>query len=98
MSATSELYRNIFADKFNALPNKIDLGEMPKGGYMPHSSAACHGCLIPYRVNDETRAINSPRLHEYLAAGKPVVCARACRWQMSMATLYLSLIEQTRRG
>ena len=40
------------------------------------SSPRCDVCLIPYRVNDETRAISSLKLYEYLAAGKPVVSAR----------------------
>ena len=43
---------------------------------VPHFIAACGVCLIPYRVNDETRAISSLKLYEYLAAGKPVVSAR----------------------
>jgi glycosyltransferase involved in cell wall biosynthesis len=30
-------------------------------------------CLLPFRVNEFTRAVNPVKLYEYLAAGKPIV-------------------------
>lgn len=32
-------------------------------------------CLIPFRVNELTRAVNPIKLYEYLAGGKPIVAA-----------------------
>ena len=58
-----------------ALPNVHFLGLLPVG-QVPQFTAACDVGLIPYRVNDETRAISSLKLYEFLAAGKPVVSAR----------------------
>jgi glycosyltransferase involved in cell wall biosynthesis len=57
------------------LPNVHFLGLLPVED-VPQFIASCDVCLIPYRVNDETRAISSLKLYEYLAAGKPVVSAR----------------------
>jgi hypothetical protein len=58
-----------------ALPNVQFLGLLPVKE-VPHFIASCDACVIPYRVNDETRAISSLKLYEYLAAGKPVISAR----------------------
>lgn len=58
-----------------ALPNVQFLGLLPVEK-VPSFIAGCDVCLIPYRVNDETRAISSLKLYEYLAAGRPVVSAR----------------------
>ncbi|MBE2235827.1 MAG: glycosyltransferase [Anaerolinea sp.] len=58
-----------------ALPNVQFLGLLPVEE-VPAFIAGCDVCLIPYRVNDETRAISSLKLYEYLAAGRPVVSAR----------------------
>jgi glycosyltransferase involved in cell wall biosynthesis len=57
-----------------AMPNTHFLGRLPVD-QVPHFIAACDVCLIPYRIDDETRAISSLKLYEYLAAGKPVVSA-----------------------
>ncbi len=40
---------------------------------VPCYIAACDVCLLPYRVNEWTRNIDSLKLYEYLACGKPVV-------------------------
>ena len=40
---------------------------------VPRYIAACDVCLLPYRVNQWTRSIDSLKLYEYLACGKPVV-------------------------
>jgi glycosyltransferase involved in cell wall biosynthesis len=58
-----------------ALPNVHFSGLLPVEE-VPPFILSCDVCLIPYRVNDETRAISSLKLYEYLAAGKPVVSAR----------------------
>ena len=58
-----------------ALPNVHFLGLLPVE-QVPQFTAACDVGLIPYRVNDETRAISSLKLYEFLAAGKPIVSAR----------------------
>lgn len=61
--------------QLQGLPNVRFLGLLPMAE-VPGFIASCDVCLIPYRVNDETRAISSLKLYEYLAAGKPVVSAR----------------------
>ncbi len=58
-----------------ALPNVRFLGMLPVEE-VPSFIAGCDVCLIPYRVTDETLAISSLKLYEYLAAGRPVVSAR----------------------
>lgn len=40
---------------------------------VPRYIAACSVCLLPYRINEWTRHIDSLKLYEYLAGGKPVV-------------------------
>jgi len=40
---------------------------------VPSLVAAFDVCLIPYRVNEYTRALSPIKLYEYLAMGKPVV-------------------------
>ena len=40
---------------------------------VPAIVAAFDVCLIPYRVNDYTRALSPIKLYEYLAMGRPVV-------------------------
>jgi glycosyltransferase involved in cell wall biosynthesis len=61
--------------ELKVLPNVHFLGLLPVED-VPAFIVSCDVCLIPYRVNDETRAISSLKLYEYLAAGKPVVSAR----------------------
>ncbi len=40
---------------------------------VPGYVAACDVCLLPYRINEWTKHIDSLKLYEYLACGKPVV-------------------------
>jgi len=40
---------------------------------VPLYIASCDVCLLPYRINEWTRNIDSLKLYEYLACGKPVV-------------------------
>jgi glycosyltransferase involved in cell wall biosynthesis len=50
---------------------------------VPSYVAACDVCLLPYRISEWTRNVDSLKLYEYLACGKPVVSTRipaALRW------------------
>jgi glycosyltransferase involved in cell wall biosynthesis len=40
---------------------------------VPSYVAACAVCLLPYQINEWTKHIDSLKLYEYLACGKPVV-------------------------
>lgn len=40
---------------------------------VPQHVAACDVCLLPYRINEWTQNIDSLKLYEYLACGKPIV-------------------------
>lgn len=62
---------DLFA-RLKALPNVVLPGALPPE-QVPLAIAACDVCLIPYRLNEQTRHINPLKLYEYLAAGKPVV-------------------------
>jgi glycosyltransferase involved in cell wall biosynthesis len=72
-----------------ALPNVYFLGLLPVE-HVPHFIVSCDVCLIPYRVNDETRAISSLKLYEYLAAGRPVVSARVPAAQEQAAVVRMA--------
>lgn len=56
----------------NACPNVHFLGLKPVDR-VPHYIKASAVCLLPYRMNEWTRHIDSLKLYEYLACGKPVV-------------------------
>ncbi len=55
-----------------ALPNVHFLGEKPYRE-IPRYLAAFDVCLIPFRVNQLTKAVDPVKLYEYLSQGKPVV-------------------------
>jgi len=58
--------------ELRALPNVHFLG--PKSvSDVPRYIAACDVCMLPYRINEWTQNIDSLKLYEYLACGKPVV-------------------------
>ena len=59
----------------DGLPNVRLLGELPYGE-LPAHLAAFDACLIPFVVDDLTRATSPVKFFEYLAAGKPVVASR----------------------
>ena len=40
---------------------------------VPHYVKAFDVCIIPYRLTEETRNLNSLKLYDYLSLGKPVV-------------------------
>lgn len=71
------------------LPNVHFLGQLPVDR-VPQFVAACDICLIPYQVTDETRAVSSLKLYEYLAAGKPVVSAAVPAAQEHSAVIFLA--------
>jgi glycosyltransferase involved in cell wall biosynthesis len=59
-------------EALRALPNVHFLG--PKSvTEVPGYVAACAVCLLPYQINEWTKHIDSLKLYEYLACGKPVV-------------------------
>jgi glycosyltransferase involved in cell wall biosynthesis len=58
--------------KLLAMPHVYFLGRK-QVEEVPRYIAACDVCLLPYRVNEWTRNIDSLKLYEYLACGKPVV-------------------------
>jgi glycosyltransferase involved in cell wall biosynthesis len=59
-------------EALRVLPNVHVLG--PKSvADVPRYVAACAVCLLPYQINEWTRHIDSLKLYEYLACGKPVV-------------------------
>ena len=58
--------------ELKSLPNvlfagRVDVTEVPR--YID----ACDVCLMPYKVNAWTRHVNSLKLFEYMACGKPIV-------------------------
>ncbi len=60
------------ADKLKALPNVHWLGRVPVD-QVPLAIDAMDVCLLPYEQNRWTAAIDSLKLYEYFACGKPVV-------------------------
>jgi len=55
-----------------ALSNVLFAGRVDVG-QVPHYVNACDVCLMPYKINTWTRHVNSLKLFEYLACGKPIV-------------------------
>ena len=60
------------ADALAALPNVHWLGRLP-APQVPSAIASMDVCLLPYERNEWTANIDSLKLYEYLACGKPVV-------------------------
>jgi glycosyltransferase involved in cell wall biosynthesis len=59
-------------EALRALPHVHLLG--PKSvADVPSYIAACAVCLLPYQINEWTKHIDSLKLYEYLACGKPVI-------------------------
>jgi len=58
--------------ELRALPNVLFVGRVDVAE-VPHYINACDVCLMPYKVNVWTKHVNSLKLFEYLACGKPVV-------------------------
>jgi glycosyltransferase involved in cell wall biosynthesis len=59
-------------EKFKRHPN-ITLVGVKKYEVLPKYLAYMDVCLIPFKINRLTLAVNPVKLYEYLAAGKPVV-------------------------
>ena len=60
------------ANGLKALPNVRWTGRVPVGE-VPAVIAGMDVCLLPYKINPWTANIDSLKLYEYLACGKPVV-------------------------
>ena len=58
--------------QISTIQNVYVLGERPVD-LLPAYTQALNVCLMNYKVNDYTNCIYPLKLHEYLAAGKPVV-------------------------
>lgn len=63
---------NVGLEKFRQHPN-ITLVGAKKYEILPKYLAYMDVCLIPFKINKLTLAVNPIKLYEYLAAGKPVV-------------------------
>lgn len=59
-------------DALRALPNVHLLGRRPYGE-LPAYCAGFQAALMPFRLTRLTKAVNPIKLHEYLAAGLPVI-------------------------
>lgn len=60
------------ANGLKALPNVRWTGRVPVGE-VPSAIGSMDVCLLPYKLNPWTANIDSLKLYEYLACGKPVV-------------------------
>ncbi len=60
------------ADGLKSLPNVRWLGRVPVD-QVPSAVGGMDVCLLPYKINPWTANIDSLKLYEYLACGKPVV-------------------------
>ena len=63
---------NYGLEEFNRHPN-ITLTGTKKYEVVPKYLAHMDVCMIPFKINKLTSAVNPIKLYEYLAAGKPVV-------------------------
>ena len=63
---------NLDVSPIEALPN-VTLTGMAEVSELPGYVRAFDVCMIPYLIDDFVRGIYPLKLHEYLAAGKPVV-------------------------
>jgi glycosyltransferase involved in cell wall biosynthesis len=71
ISVNGEVGRKALAD-LRAMSNVHLLGRK-EVEEVPHYVMACDVCLLPYRINEWTRNIDSLKVYEYMACGKPVV-------------------------
>lgn len=78
--------------RLKTLPNVEFLGLLPVEA-VPAFVAGLDVGLIPYRVTDETRAISSLKLYEYLAAGRPVVSADVPTAQAHVEVVHIAQAE-----
>jgi len=60
------------ANELGQIPNIHLLGRKPYSE-LPAYLSRFDVCLLPFKINDLTSAVNPVKLYEYLAAGKPVV-------------------------
>ena len=65
---------------------------------VPSYIAACDVCLLPYRINEWTRNIDSLKLYEYLACGKPVVATDVPAARRFSDVVRVAANEASKRG
>ena len=58
--------------KAKKIPNIKILGEVPYKD-VPAHLARFNACMIPFRINELTKATNPVKVYEYLASGRPVI-------------------------
>ncbi len=77
------------AGELEKLPNVHLLGEKP---YRELPSYLCEfdACLIPFRLNSLTRAVDPVKMYEYFSQGKPVVASRMPELEPLAELLYLA--------
>jgi GT2 family glycosyltransferase/SAM-dependent methyltransferase len=79
-------------DKLRALSNVTFLGQQPYESmpkYLHHFDA----CIIPFLINDVTRATDPVKFYEYIAAGKPVVSVNLPELALYRDVVYLAETE-----
>lgn len=84
------------ADELSSLPNVTWLGRVPVE-QVPHAIAAMDVCLLPYEQNPWTAAIDSLKLYEYFACGKPVVATDVPAVHASFAKGLVRIAESAER-
>lgn len=72
-----------------ALPNIELVGEMPHES-LPQQLRGFSAGLIPFRVNELTRAANPIKLYEYFSAGLPVISTRLPEVEQYADLVYLA--------
>lgn len=77
------------AGELEALPNVHLLGEKHYRE-LPSYLAEFDVCLIPFRLNSLTRAVDPVKMYEYLSQGKPVVASRMPELLPHEELLYLA--------
>lgn len=79
----------ISARGFSRLPNVHVVGQKAYRE-MPQYIRAFDVCLIPFQINDLTRAVNPVKFYEYCAAGKPTVSVRLPELEPYRSLCYLA--------
>lgn len=91
------LIGDIFVDKLDGLeilPNVHLLGRRPYSE-MPYYLYQFDVCLIPFKLNKVTHAVDPVKLYEYLSCGKPIVATPLHEIQLYTDNLYLADKKET---
>jgi GT2 family glycosyltransferase len=86
------LIGDVFVDNLaglNKLPNVHLLGRRPYSE-MPLFLYHFNVCLIPFKLNDVTHAVDPVKFYEFISAGKPVVAVPLSELQIYQEYLYLA--------